>query len=74
MGTIQHRNLDFTSGDQVIAEIQRLREVGYKKTKNWNLTQICEHLTKTMRGGMDFMWLHAAHHLGFLIPIDQASG
>lgn len=47
------RALDFHTGDEVIAEIQRLRTGGYTKTKNWNLTQVCEHLTATMTGGMD---------------------
>jgi hypothetical protein len=53
MGSPHQRTLDLHSGDEVIAEIQRLRSVGYQKTKNWNLTEICDHLTKTMRGGMD---------------------
>ena len=47
------RTLKFDSGDQVIAEINRLRTVGYTKTKNWNLTQVCEHLSATMTGGME---------------------
>lgn len=47
------RTFDFRTGDEVIAEIERLRKVGYVKTKNWNLTQACEHLTATMNGGMD---------------------
>jgi hypothetical protein len=47
------RTLDFHTGQEVIAEIQRLRSGGYTKTKNWNLTQACEHLTATMAGGMD---------------------
>jgi hypothetical protein len=47
------RSLDFHTADEVIAEIQRLRSGGYTRTKNWNLTQACEHLTATMSGGMD---------------------
>ena len=47
------RELDFYTGEEVIQEIERLRCDGYEKTKNWNLSQICEHLTGTMRGGMD---------------------
>lgn len=53
MASDQKRELDFQNGDEVIAEIQSLRESGYTKSKNWNLTQACEHLTKTMAGGMD---------------------
>lgn len=50
---MKRRSLDFHSGDEVIADINRLRESGYTRTKNWNLTQICEHLAATMNGGMD---------------------
>ncbi len=53
MAASDKRMLDFHTGDEVIAEIQRLRAVGYMKSKNWNLTQACEHLTATMSGGMD---------------------
>lgn len=47
------RSLDFHTDQEVIDEINRIRDAGYTKSKNWNLTQICEHLTATMRGGMD---------------------
>ncbi|MEM6691884.1 MAG: DUF1569 domain-containing protein [Planctomycetota bacterium] len=47
------RKLDFHTADEAIAEIQRLRKEGYTKSKNWNLSQICEHLDKTMTGGME---------------------
>ncbi len=53
MAATQKRLLDFHTGDEVIEEIQKLRKNSYTKTKNWNLTQICEHLTATMSGGMD---------------------
>ncbi len=53
MGNATKRKLDFHTGDEVLAEIENLRQKGYVKTKNWNLTQICEHLIKTMNGGMD---------------------
>lgn len=53
MATSHIRTLDFHTGDDVIAEIQRLRTAGYTKSKNWNLTQACEHLTATTAGGMD---------------------
>jgi len=52
MATIK-RQLDFHTGDEVIAEIELLRADGYTKTKNWNLTQACEHLQGTMNGGMN---------------------
>ncbi|QDT10861.1 DUF1569 domain-containing protein [Stieleria marina] len=53
MASTKRRTLDFHTGDEVVAEIQRLRSRKYSKTKNWNLTQICEHLTATMAGGID---------------------
>ena len=53
MAAASKRPLDFHTGDEVIEEIQKLRSDGYTKTKNWNLTQICEHLTATTAGGMD---------------------
>lgn len=53
MTPISKHNLDFRTGSEVIAEIHRLRSGSYAKTKNWNLTQICEHLIATMTGGMD---------------------
>lgn len=50
---MKRRKLDLGSGREVIAEINRLREGGYAKTKKWSLTQICQHLDATMKGGMD---------------------
>ncbi len=47
------RELDLRSADEVIAEIERLRDGGYAKSKRWNLTQICQHLHETMQGAMD---------------------
>ncbi len=47
------RKLNFESGDEVIAEIDRLRRSGYEATGKWNLTQICQHLTKTIRLGLE---------------------
>jgi hypothetical protein len=49
---MQHRQLDFRTGEEVLAEIDRLERVGYDRGKNWNLTQICEHLERTMRMGL----------------------
>ena len=50
---MNRRNLDLRSANDVITEINGLREGGYAKTKNWNLTQVCQHLNETMKGGMD---------------------
>jgi len=32
-----------------VAEVQRLHELGYAKAGNWDLSQICQHLTKTLK-------------------------
>ena len=50
---VKRRSVDFGSGQEAIDEINRLRQEGYVKTGNWNLSQICEHLDETMTGGMD---------------------
>lgn len=57
---MKRRNLDFHSADDAITEIQRLRESGYERAGNWNLTQICQQLTATLKGGMN--------GFGFRIP------
>ncbi|MFK7734467.1 MAG: DUF1569 domain-containing protein [Pirellulaceae bacterium] len=53
MTNSSRRQLDFRSADEVLEDIEHLRTVGYSKLKNWNLTQICEHLHETTKGGMD---------------------
>ena len=50
---MKRRELDFRDGEEVIEEIERLRKVGYEPVGNWNLTQICEHLSATTKGGLD---------------------
>ena len=47
------RPLDLRSLDEVAAEVTRLRDGGYSPTGNWNLSQTADHLTETMRIGMD---------------------
>jgi len=49
----KRRELDLRTLDDVIAEVERLRDEGYTATGNWNLSQMCEHLTGTMRVGLD---------------------
>lgn len=58
--SVPKRKLDFHTADEVIGEIESLRNGGYSKLKRWNLTQACEHLTKTIEGEMN--------GLGFRIP------
>ncbi|TWT97022.1 hypothetical protein Pla108_27990 [Botrimarina colliarenosi] len=56
------RRLKLESLDQVIDEVTRLRDHPYSRGGQWNLSQLCEHLTGTMRIGLDgsvkpFPWL-----------------
>jgi hypothetical protein len=46
---MERRSLDLHDADAVIDEIRRLRDDGYDRLGKWNLAQICEHLTSTMR-------------------------
>ncbi|QDV64367.1 DUF1569 domain-containing protein [Crateriforma conspicua] len=50
---VERRKIDFSDGNAVIDDIQHLHHHGYRRAGNWNLTQICQHLEKTMTGGMD---------------------
>lgn len=47
------RSLNLATLDDVVAEIERLERGGYTIGGKWNLSQICEHLTATMRMGLD---------------------
>lgn len=49
---MKRRELDLRSGEEVIQEIERLRNAGYVRCGTWNLSQVCEHLDKTMQLGM----------------------
>ncbi|MEO1498669.1 MAG: DUF1569 domain-containing protein [Planctomycetota bacterium] len=50
---MKKRPLDLRSLDDVIAEVERLRDGGYTPRGKWNLSQICEHLRETIRIGID---------------------
>ncbi len=50
---MKRRSIDFRSAEEVIDDINALRNTQYDRMGKWNLTQICEHLTGTMDGGMD---------------------
>ncbi len=51
--TVKRRDLDFTSFDDVIAEVNRLHKSGYTQNGKWNLSQTCAHLVDWMRFPMD---------------------
>jgi hypothetical protein len=50
---MQRRQLDFHDFDAVAAEVERLRRYGYARAGNWDLRQVCEHLTATMRMSLE---------------------
>jgi hypothetical protein len=49
---VQRRHLDFQDFDAVRGDIEHLRAHGYQKTGNWDLVQICDHLSATMYGSL----------------------
>lgn len=46
------RRVSFDAFDEVVDDIRRLHADGYTHGGNWNLSQICDHLAATLRGGM----------------------
>lgn len=50
---MNRRTVDFKSAKEVMDDILCLRADGYDRVGNWNLTQMCQHLTETMNGGID---------------------
>ena len=47
------RDLHFDTLDDILADAQRLHELGYRRVGNWSLGQACTHLTIMMHGGID---------------------
>lgn len=50
---MQRRVLDFTSIDEVIADLDRLEREGYTKLGKWDLAQACDHLGFYVAGSLD---------------------
>src|SRR6516162_2963833 len=50
---MEPRQLDFTNFNEVLAEVDRLHRGGYDKLGQWDLAQICDHLTYFMEAGLD---------------------
>lgn len=51
------RDLQFSTFDQVAADVTELETLGYKRCGNWTLGQICDHLSVFLRGSLDgFSW------------------
>jgi hypothetical protein len=51
-GTVQRRSLDFADFEAVEKEIDRLQQGGYQRAGNWDLAQICDHLSQVMEGSL----------------------
>lgn len=47
------RNLKFNTLDEVVEDAQTLLDRGYEKTGNWDLAQVCGHLTNWVRYPME---------------------
>jgi hypothetical protein len=47
------RNLEFRTGKEVAAELDRLHAGGYEKAGNWDLAQTCDHLGFFIRESLD---------------------
>lgn len=48
-----HRQLDFKGFAEVLAEIDRLHGCGYEKAGQWDLAQVCHHLSYFIEGSLD---------------------
>jgi hypothetical protein len=48
----ERRTLNFTTPDDVAADVIRLRDNGYQKVGTWDLAQTCFHLDKIMGSSM----------------------
>ena len=47
------RKLKFENFDQIIEDINQLRNSEYDQGGNWNLSQVCEHLSNTILLGIE---------------------
>ncbi len=47
--SVVRRPLEFDCLPDSVAEVHRLNELGYAKAGNWDLAQMCQHLSKSMR-------------------------
>lgn len=53
------RELKFNSLDEVLADIDQLHSRGYEKAGQWDLAQICWHLSVFVRGAVEGFELQA---------------
>jgi hypothetical protein len=50
---MERRHLDFHDFGAVGADVDNLRQRGYRKLGNWTLSQVCQHLGVAMRAALD---------------------
>jgi hypothetical protein len=50
---VQTRKLEFRTCNEVAAELDRLHAGGYEKAGNWELAQVCDHLTYFIQGSLE---------------------
>ena len=51
--TVRHRKLAFATLDDVVRDAENLLAVGYDTAGNWDLAQVCSHLTEWLRFPLD---------------------
>lgn len=50
---MNRRPLDFRDFESLAADVDHLHQGGYTQTGNWDLRQICDHLTTAMRMSLE---------------------
>jgi hypothetical protein len=50
---VRQRQLQFNDFAEVQAEVDRLHQRGYEKLGQWDLAQVCDHLTYFVQGSLD---------------------
>lgn len=52
-GAVQRRETRFANFDEVVRDVEALHAKGYEKAGNWDLAQVCGHLTKWLSYPLD---------------------
>lgn len=66
---MERRRLDLRSFDEVIAEVDRLHTQGYTKAAQWDLSQVCQHLTESLRQALEGYTFKPPWYLRPLAPM-----
>lgn len=51
--TLHRRKLDFRDFSDLLADVDHLRQAGYERAGNWDLSQILEHVGEGMRTALE---------------------